>query len=119
MPSALGNLVGFNLLPGQPYAIGVGPLLTDVAFKGLIADKAFDTAAVIADLNPRKARIIITQHPRRSKPLDIDLDIYNWRHPMENVLFKLKAFKRIALQSGKTDTSFTAMIYFSAAVINS
>jgi hypothetical protein len=38
---------------------------------------------------------------------------------MENVLFKLKAFKRIALQSGKTDTSFTAMIYLSAAVINS
>ena len=70
-------------------------------------------------MNERKAKIVISQHPRRSKPLDIDLDIYKWRHLIENFFCKLKEFKRIAMRSDKTDTSFTAMIYVTAAVINS
>ncbi len=120
LTDALGNLVRFNLLPGQRYdTIGVAPLIEGVSFDGLIADKAFDTNAIIADLNERGAKIVISQHPRRSKPLDIDLDVYKWRHQIENFFCKLKEFKRIAMRSDKTDTSFTAMIYATAAVINS
>lgn len=120
LTDALGNLVRFNLLPGQRYdTIGVAPLIEGVSFDGLIADKAFDTDAIIADLNERGAKIVISQHPRRSKPLDIDLDVYKWRHQIENFFCKLKEFKRIAMRSDKTDTSFTAMIYATAAVINS
>jgi transposase len=51
--------------------------------------------------------------------LDTKLDISKWRHLIENFFCKLKEFKRIALRSDKTDTSFSAMIYLSAAVINS
>ena len=120
LTDALGNLVRFNLLPGQRYdTIGVAPLIKGVAFDGLIADKAFDTDVIIADLNERGAKVVISQHPRRSKPLDIDLDVYKWRHLIENFFCKLKEFKRIAMRSDKTDTSFTAMIYATAAVINS
>ena len=120
LTDALGNLVRFNLLPGQRYdTIGVPPLIEGVAFDGLIADKAFDTDTIIADLNQRGAKIVISQHPRRSKPLDIDLDVYKWRHLIENFFCKLKEFKRIAMRSDKTDTSFTAMIYVTAALINS
>ena len=120
LTDALGNLVRFNLLPGQRYdTIGVAPLIEGVAFAGLIADKAFDTDAIIAEMNDRGAKIIISQHPRRSQPLDIDLDVYKWRHLIENFFCKLKEFKRIAMRSDKTDTSFTAMIYATAAVINS
>ena len=120
LTDALGNLVRFNLLPGQRYdTIGVAPLIEGVTFDGLIADKAFDTDAIIADLNERGAKIVISQHPRRSKPLEIDLDIYKWRHLIENFFRKLKEFKRIAMRSDKTDTSFAAMIYATAAVINS
>lgn len=120
LTDALGNLVRFNLLPGHRYdTISVAPLIKGVAFDGLIADKAFDTDAIVADLNERGAKVVISQHPRRSKPLDIDLDVYKWRHLIENFFYKLKEFKRIALRSDKTDTSFTAMIYATAAVINS
>ncbi len=133
LTDALGNLVRFNLLPGQRYdTIGVAPLIEGVTFDGLIApshglqanhcratDKAFDTDAIIADLNERGAKIVISQHPRRSQPLEIDPDIYKWRHLIENFFCKLKEFKRIAMRSDKTDTSFAAMIYATAAVINS
>ena len=38
LTDALGNLVRFNLLPGQRYdTIGVAPLIEGVAFDGLIA----------------------------------------------------------------------------------
>ena len=90
-----------------------------MAFAGLIADKAFDTDAIITDLNQRGAKVVISPHPRRSQLLDIDLDIYKWRHLIENFFCKLKEFKRIAMRSDKTDASFTAMIYAAAAVINS
>ena len=120
LTDALGNLVRFNLLPGQRYdTIGVAPLIEGLAFAGLIADKAFDTDAIIADLTKRNAQIVISQHPRRSQPLDIDLDVYKSRHLIENFFCKLKEFKRITMRSDKTDTSFTAMIYATAAVINS
>lgn len=70
-------------------------------------------------MNVRKAKIVISQHPRRAKPLDIDKDIYKWRHLIENFFGKLKEFKRIAMRSDKTDSSFEAMIYLATAVIHS
>ena len=117
---ALGNLVRFELLPGHRFdTVGVEPLIEGVQFGGLIADKAFDSDWIIETLNERGAKIVISQHPRRSKPLDIDAEIYKWRHLIENFFCKLKEFKRIAMRSDKTDRSFAAMIYAGAAVINS
>ena len=120
LTDALGNLVHFVLLPGQRFdTVGVAPLIKGIEFGGLIADKAFDSNSIIADLNERGAKIVISQHPRRSQPLDIDLDIYKWRHLIENFFCKLKEYKRIAMRSDKTDTSFSAMIYLATARIHS
>lgn len=120
LTDALGNLVRFELLPGHRFdMVGVAPLIQDTAFGGLIADKAFDSNAIVADLNERGAKIVISQHPRRALPLPLDADLYKWRHLVENFFCKLKEFKRIAMRSDKTDQSFKAMIYLVAAVINS
>jgi transposase len=120
LTDALGNLVRFELLPGHRFdTVGVEPLLDGVDLSGLIADKAFDSNAIIADLNARGAEIIISQHPRRATPLRLDREIYKWRHLIENFFCKLKEFKSIAMRADKTDHSFAAMIYLAAAVINS
>jgi transposase len=120
LTDALGKLVRFVLLPGQRYdTVGVAPLIIDIEFGGLIADKAFDSNWIIANLNERRAKIVISQHPRRAEPLDIDLEIYKWRHLVENFFCKLKEFKRIAMRSDKTDQGFSGMIYLTAAIINS
>jgi transposase len=84
LADALGNLVRFTLLPGHRFdTVGVAPLIDGIEFDALIADKAFDSDAIIAELNERGAKIVISQHPRRSKPLDIDAEIYKWRHLIE------------------------------------
>ena len=117
---ALGNLVRFVLLPGQRFdTVGVSPLIEGLAFDALIADKAFDSNAIIADLEERGAKVVISQHPRRAIPLTIDQEMYKWRHLIENFFCKLKEFKRIAMRADKTDQSFAAIVYLAAAVINS
>src|SRR5919202_6545491 len=120
LTDALGNLVRFVLLPGQRFdTVGVPPLLDGLAFGALIGDTAFDSNALIADLDARGAKAVIAQHPRRSTPLAIDTEMDKWRHLIENFFCKLKEFKRIALRADKTDQSFAAMIHIAAAVINS
>jgi transposase len=120
LTDALGNLVRFELLPGQRHdTVGVAPLIEGAAFGGLIADKAFDANWIVAELDARGAQVVISQRPERLAPRPIDADIYKWRHLIENFFGKLKEFKRIALRACKTDASFAAMIYAAATFISS
>lgn len=120
LTDALGNLVRFVLLPGHRYdTVGVEPLIDGLAFGGPIADMAFDSNAIIADLNQRGVKVVIAQQPRRASPLPIDAALYKWRHLIENFFGKLKEFKRIAMRADKPDQSFTASIYLVAAFLNS
>ena len=68
---------------------GVAPLIDGLIFEGFIADKAFDSNSIVADLNERGAKVVISQHPRRTPPLPIDAEIYKWRHLIENFFCKL------------------------------
>lgn len=107
-------------MPGNRNdTVGVAPLIKGLTFDALLADKAFDSNWIIEDMNERGALICISQRPQRLKPLEIDPELYKSRHLIENFFCKLKEFKRIALRAEKTDTSFEAMIYAVAALINS
>ncbi len=120
LTDALGNLVRFRLMPGNRFdTVGVAPLLDGIEFGAMLADKAFDSNEIVADLNERGAKIVISQHPRRTKPIPLDTEMYKWRHLIENFFCKLKEFKRIAMRADKTDESFKAIIHLAAAVINS
>ena len=100
LTDALGNLVRFVLLPGQRFdTAGVAPLIEGIEFGAFIADKAFDSNDIIANLNERGAKVVISQHPRRAIPLQIDTEMYKWRHLIENFFCKLKEFERIALRA--------------------
>jgi transposase len=107
LTDALGNLVRFVLLPGQRFdTVGVLPLIDGIAFGALIGDTAFDSNALLADLNERGAKVVIALHPRRTTPLAIDTEMYKWRHLIENFFCKLKEFKRIALRAARHTTFF-------------
>ncbi|SEL65859.1 Transposase DDE domain-containing protein [Pseudomonas agarici] len=77
LTDTLGNLVSFRLMPGQRHdSVEVPPLINGIAFDGLIADKTFDSSALVAELNDRGARVVSSQHPARAQKLRIDADIY-------------------------------------------
>ena len=116
----MGNLVRFVLMPANRYdTVGVAPLIKGVEFDAMLADKAYDSNWIIEDMNARGAKIVISQRPQRLQPLVIDDEMYKWRHLIENYFQKLTEFKRIAMRSDKTDTSYAAMINICAAIINS
>ena len=118
LTDALGNLVRFVLLPGQRFdTVGVPPLIEGLAFDALIGDKAFDSNIIIAELDARGAKAVISQHPRRAKPLAIDEEMYKWRHLIENFFAKLKQFRAIATRYDKTARNFLAGIQLAAATI--
>ena len=75
------------LLPGHGFdTVGVPQLIDGVSFDTLIADKAFDSNAIIADLNERGAKVIIAQHARRTKPPSVDAEMCKWRSDRELLL---------------------------------
>jgi transposase len=115
---ALGNLARFILMPGQRHdSIGVEPLISDVAFGALLADKAFDTNWLRAELNDRGAIAVIPPKATRKEAIDCDFEMYKWRHLIENFFCKLKEFRRIATRYDKTDDSYSAMIHLVGAAI--
>ena len=84
-----------------------------------MADKAFDADWLLKELDERGAKIVIPAKANRKVQRGFDRCMYKWRHLIENYFCKLKEFKRIAMRSDKTDSSFTAMICLCASVINS
>ena len=115
---ALGCLIRFVLLPGQRHdMVGVEPLIRDVSFDALLADKAFDVNWLRAELNQRGASAVIPPKSNRKQQIPYDKDIYRWRHLVENYFAKIKEFRGIATRYDKTDTSCGANLNLVATVI--
>jgi transposase len=110
--------VRFVLLPGQRHdSVGVLPLIGDVDFEALLADKAFDIDWLRVELDKRGLLAVIPPKANRKHPIACDFHMYRWRHLVENFFCHLKAFRRIATRYDKTDESFSAMIHLVGAVL--
>ena len=104
---APGSLVRFVLLPGQRHdMVGVEPLIRDVHFDALLADKAFDADWLRAELDQRGASAVIPPRANRKHQFAYDREMYRWRHLVENYFAKIKEFRGIATRYDKTDTSY-------------
>jgi transposase len=115
---ALGNLVHFILMPGQRHdSVGVEPLIENIHFDALLADKAFDVDWLRAELNERGAVAVIPPKSNRTEVIDCDYHMYRWRHLVENFFCSLKQFRRVATRYEKTDASFAAMIHLAATIL--
>ena len=115
---ALGNLVRFLLLPGQRHdSVGVEPLIKDIDFDALLADKAFDIDWIRADLDERGAAAVIPPKADRARAIACDFAMYRWRHLVENYFAKIKEFRGIATRYDKTDTSYAAHWNLVATII--
>jgi transposase len=73
----LGSLIRFVLLPGQRHdTVGVEPLIRDVPFDALMADKAFDVDWLRAELNPRATSAVIPPKANRKRQIAYDREIF-------------------------------------------
>ena len=118
LTDAIGNLIDFQLMPGQAHdLVKTHELLEGVCCQSLLADKAFDANWLRKLLVARRIEAVIPPKSNRKNPASCDMEVYKWRHLVEDFFQKLTEFKRIAMRACKTDTSFEAMIHIGATII--
>ena len=98
---------------------GVAPLIRSVSFDALLADKAFDADWLLQDLDQRGATAVIPPKTNRKIQRDYDVEVYKWRHLVENYFAKIKEFRGIATRYDKTDCSYAACWNLVAALLAS
>ena len=109
---ALGNLVAFELAPGQRHDVKLfAKLMEGVTCGAFIGDKAFDSNQLHEFLVERGIEAVIPPRKGTRDRDDYDREKYKWRHLIENFFCRIKAFRRIATRYEKTANCFAAMIY--------
>lgn len=70
LTDALGNLVRFRLMPGPRFNTVASPHLSRASRSAaLLADKALDSNDFVAEPKERGAKVVISHHSRRAKPI--------------------------------------------------
>ena len=117
---APGNLVRFLLLPGQAHNMkGVAPLIRDVPFGALPADRAFDANGLPEEPAERGVRAVIAPKSNRKHPRDYDTEACKCRHLVESHFAGIREFSGMATRHDKTDCICAANCNLAAALIAS
>ena len=76
----------------------------------LLADRGYDTDAIIAQAKKQEMNIVIPPKSNRKKKRKFDKHLYRSRHLVENAFLQLKRWRGIATRYAKHALSFLAAI---------
>ena len=77
----------------------------------LLADRAYDTNALLAWCDDQGAEPVIPPKKNRKQQREYDKQLYKYRHMVENAFLKLKQWRGIATRYAKNTTSFLAAVH--------
>ena len=124
MVDGLGNPLRIVLGPGQQADcqraadLLVADLLVAAEGAGnVLADKAYDTNAVVAAVEALGAQVVIPSKKNRKITRLIDRNLYRDRNKVERFFSRLKQFRRLATRYEKTASSFLGMVHFVSALL--
>ena len=78
----------------------------------LVADKGYDTNAIVSRAIDASMQVVIPPTERRKVQRDYDKEIYRRRHRVENAFLTLKHWRGIATRYAKNSASFLAAVHF-------
>ncbi len=78
--------------------------------KHLLADKGYDSDAIVAKVEERGAQAVIPPRRSRKEPRRYDKGLYKLRHLVENAFLHLKRWRGIATRYVKNLSSFVAAV---------
>jgi len=114
----LGLPLKFILTGGQAADITQAiPLIDGISTQACLADKGYDSDALLAWLDERGIVAVIPPKANRNVQRDCDWWLYKERHVVECMFGKLKYFRRIATRYDKKATHFMAFLAFAAALL--
>jgi transposase len=129
---ALGNPIHLHLSSGNIHDVTEAPRLLEAAtakvtddqryieaatntYRYFIADKAYDSNAVITAAQAKGLTVVIpSKSDRAGRPRAIDQHVYKERHLVENFFSKAKHFRRIATRYEKTAVNFLGFALLAA-----
>jgi len=113
----LGNPLDFILSAGQSadcnHAI---PLLENKKYEALLADKGYDTDAIVAHVIKKGAICVIPPKKSRKTPRLYDKELYKERHKIECLFGFFKHYRRLFSRFEKIASCFQAFLHFAAAL---
>ena len=86
------------------------PLIEGLEAENLIADKAFDTDAIVACVEAKGMNAVIPPRKNRKEQREYDEYIYKMRHLVENAFLKLKRWRGVATRYAKTTDAFVGAV---------
>ena len=99
---ALGNPIRLILTAGQVADITQGvALVEDIPTEAVIADKGYDSDALVQAIEATGAQAIIPPRSNRNSPRKIDWHRYKARNLVERFFNRLKQFRRLAMRYEK------------------
>ena len=107
----LGQPVKIILTPGQNHdSTQAANLLADSQAAKIIADKGYDTNAIIAQIEARGAEAVIPPLGTRVEKRSYDKDEYKKRNVVERFINLIKQCRRVATRYEKTARNFLGVI---------
>ena len=84
----------------------------------VIADKAYDAEARMRNkIKDKNCTPVIPSKKNRKFPVEYDIELYKYRHLIENFFAKLKQYRGIATRYDKLAQNFLGAIYLASSVI--
>jgi transposase len=114
----LGNLARWELTGGQVHDVTQAQtLLAGVRAQAVMADKAFDSDALIESITISGAAAVIPPKSNRVAPREFDRHQYKHRNLIERCFCRLKHFRRIATRYEKLASRFSSFLALVAAFL--
>jgi transposase len=114
----LGNPVECLLSAGQEADVTYAePLMEDQRAQAWIADKAYDSDAVIQAAQRQGAQAVIPSKKNRKEPRDYDKHLYKERKKVEWLINLLKQYRRVATRYEKTARNFLAFVHVASIMV--
>jgi transposase len=118
LSDAKGRPIAFHLTPGEAHDCKAYDELIDSperAPKALLADKAYDSDAIRADLKRRRIKAVIPPKSNRKKMIRYDKQLYRQRNWIERVFGHLKINRAIATRYDQLAETFLGMLFLASA----
>jgi transposase len=86
-------------------------LIEGLSAEHLLADKGYDTDAILEQAKAQKMNPVIPPKKNRTTQRPYDEDLYKLRHLIENAFLHLKRWRGIATRYAKNTASFLAAVH--------
>jgi transposase len=92
-------------------------LIEGISAEHLLADKGYDSDAIIAQARKQGMRPGISPRKNRKEQREWDKHLYKLRHLVENAFLHLKRWRGIATRYAKNSASFLAAVQIRCLVL--